>query len=126
MELEYQCGIEKMEHNKIKSEINNNDSILYLLLTNRDCPVCGEFDNIVNSVVSKHKDYVKVIKCDLEDFNEVVTFPHAFYPQNYFYLKGQKIPFIRPGAATPESLDASILKFKRVLDGEDPNVVFSG
>tara|TARA_B100000003_G_scaffold158583_1_gene144131 strand:- start:428 stop:778 length:351 start_codon:yes stop_codon:yes gene_type:complete len=113
-----------MVHNKIKEEIKNNEKILYILLKQKDCPVCGEFDNIVKNVVSTHKDYVKVVECILEDLDEVQTFPHQFYPQNFFYVKGREYPFIRPGAATPEALSGEIVKFKRVLDGEDVNEVF--
>tara|TARA_Y100000034_G_C6686657_1_gene302141 strand:+ start:94 stop:450 length:357 start_codon:yes stop_codon:yes gene_type:complete len=113
-----------MEHNRLKSEIENNDKILYLLLKEKNCPICKEFDTIVNSVVDKHKEYVKVVRCVLEDFKEVMTFPHSFYPQNYFYVKGQETPFIRPGAATPESLEGEIIKFKRVLNGENVNEIF--
>ena len=63
---------------------------------------------------------------DIKDIEEFQFFPHNIYPMSYFYIYGkQEFPFIRAGFVQEDVLNGEILKFKRVLDGEDMNEVFN-
>ena len=45
---------------------------------------------------------------------------------SYFYINKEPLPFIRAGLVYEPLLNEEILRFKQVLDGEDPNIVFGG
>lgn len=114
-----------MALNNLQEEIKNNKEILLLQLKQKDCPICNDFKKIIDKTKLKHLGKLKVIECELQDFEEVNVFPHPIYPMNFFYVSGQEYPFIRAGACTEEQLDNEISKFSRVLKGETINEVFN-
>jgi len=111
----------------VKQELENNKGILLILLSKSDCPICGNFKDIIEKIEPVHSEYLTVFEFDITDIEEFQFFPHTMYPMSYFYIYGkQELPFIRAGLVYEPLLNEEILKFKQVLDGEDPNIVFSG
>ena len=110
----------------IEQKIKDNKKILFILLSKTNCPVCGNFKDIVADIKSEHSEYLEVIEFNADDIEGLGIVPHSKYPMSYFYINNQSLPFIREGLVYGEFLNIEILKFKRVLDGEDPNMVFSG
>ena len=115
-----------MSISEVKKKIENNKGILLILLSKSDCPVCGNFKDIVADIKSEHFEYLEVIEFNADDIEGLEIIPHSMYPMSYFYINNEIRPFIREGLVYGEALNIEILKFKRVLDGEDPNMVFSG
>jgi hypothetical protein len=111
---------------EIKKKIEDNKGILLVLLSKNSCPVCGNFKNIINDIKSEHSEYLSTIEFDADNIEGLGVVPHTTYPMSYFYINKQSLPFIRAGLVYGELLNSEILKFKQVLDGEDPNIVFSG
>jgi hypothetical protein len=111
---------------EVKKKIENNKGILLVLLSKVNCPVCGNFKNIINDIKSEHSEYLSTIEFDADDIEGLGVVPHTTYPMSYFYINKEPLPFIRAGLVYGELLNSEILKFKQVLDGEDPNMVFSG
>lgn len=111
---------------EIEQKIKDNKGILLVLLSKSDCPVCGNFKKIVDEIKSEHSDYLTAINFDADDVEGLGVFPHPVYPMSYFYINKEPRPFIREGLVYGEALGKEILKFKQVLEGEDPNMVFSG
>ena len=111
---------------EIKKKIEDNKGILLVLLSKNSCPICGDFKDIVNEIKLKHSKYLSSIEFDADNIEGLGVVPHTTYPMSYFYINKQPLPFIRAGLVYGELLNSEILKFKQVLDGEDPNMVFSG
>ena len=111
---------------EVKQEIENNKGILLILLSKSDCPICGNFKNIIEQIEPAHSEYLTVFEFDAADVEGLEVVPHTIYPMSYFYINKEPLPFIRAGLVYEPLLNEEILKFKQVLDGEDPNIVFSG
>lgn len=111
---------------EVKQEIENNKGILLILLSKSDCPICGDFKNIIKETKLEHSEYLSTIEFNADDIEGLGIVPHTVYPMSYFYINNQSLPFIREGLVYGEFLNTEILKFKRILNGEDPNMVFSG
>tara|TARA_B100000809_G_C14728460_1_gene384065 strand:- start:185 stop:532 length:348 start_codon:yes stop_codon:yes gene_type:complete len=111
---------------EVKQEIENNKGILLILLSKSDCPICGNFKDIIEQIEPTHSEYLTVFEFDAGDIEGLEVVPHTIYPMSYFYINKEPLPFIRAGLVYGEALNKEILKFKQVLDGEDPNIVFSG
>ena len=109
-----------------KQEIENNKGILLILLSKSDCPICGNFIDIIEKIEPAHSEYLTVFEFDAADIEGLEVVPHTIYPMSYFYINKEPLPFIRAGLVYEPLLNEEILKFKQVLDGEDPNMVFSG
>ena len=111
---------------EVKQEIENNKGILLILLSKSDCPICGNFKDILEKIEPAHSEYLTMFEFDANDIEGLEVVPHTIYPMSYFYINKEPLPFIRAGLVYGEELNKEILKFKQVLDGEDPNIVFSG
>ena len=115
-----------MSISEVKKELKNNKGILWAYLSKKDCPVCGDFSDVINKIKPKHKKYLNVFEYKIDNDNGFKLFPHLVYPMSYFYIYGkQEFPFIRQGFVPADILDNEILLFKRILDGEDMNEVFN-
>ncbi len=115
-----------MSISEVKEKIKNNKGILLILLSKSDCPICGDFKNIIKETKLEHSEYLSTIEFNADDIEGLGIVPHTVYPMSYFYINKEPLPFIRAGLVYGEALNEEILKFKQVLDGEDPNMVFSG
>jgi glutaredoxin-related protein len=118
--------VDKLSISEIKKKIEDNKGILLILLSKDSCPVCGNFKDIVDEIKSEHSEYLSTVVFDADDIEGLGVVPHPTYPMSYFYINNEQLPFIRAGLVYGELLNIEILKFKQVLDGEDPNVVFGG
>lgn len=111
---------------EIKQKIQNNAGVLLVILSRAGCQICDDFKFIVSEIQPDHDKYLSVVGIDTADIDGLDIVPHLMYPMNYFYVKNEPRPFIRAGLVHGELLDKELSKFKRVLEGEDPNLVFSG
>jgi len=112
-----------MTQDELNDEIEKNEGILFLQLNLSSCPMCGQFDKVVEETI-KDKEYIKHFKCLMDDYPLLKIFPHTNYPVNYFFVKDQPYPFIRPGATDVKNLESEIFKFKKIMEGEDVQEVF--